>query len=135
MQVVINPADSTTLYAILTMEGDVVDVPGADGEGWVTPSGAPGQAVLGGLEGNQLYVVVAKQPGEDIQAADKLLLGTQVSVVGSAQAAEEYTITLTNGGFITKIMRRGISIDFDDTATAVVRAGDKITFDTDRSYQ
>ena len=131
MQVVINPADSTTLYAILTMEGDVVDVPGADGEGWVTPSGSPGQAVLGGLEGNQLYVVVAKQPGEDIQAADKLLLGTQVSVVGSAQAAEEYTITLTNGGFITKIMRRGISIDFDDTATAVVRAGDKITFDTD----
>ncbi|RHB47831.1 argininosuccinate synthase [Enterocloster aldenensis] len=131
MQVVVEPADPQAVYAILTMEGDVINVPDSDGEGWVTPEGSPGRAVLGGLEGNQLYVVVAKQPGEDTEAADKLLLGTQVSVVGSSQADEEYTITLTNGGYITKIKRLGVSVDFDDTATAVVRAGDKITFDTD----
>ena len=50
-----------------------MDVPGADEDGWVTPSGAAPRAVLGGLVANQLYVVVAKQPGEDTAAADKIL--------------------------------------------------------------
>ena len=53
-QVVIEPANPETLYAILNMEGDAIDVPGADEDGWVMSSGASPRAVLGGLESNQL---------------------------------------------------------------------------------
>ena len=130
-QVVVEPANPETLYAILNMEGDVIDVPGADEDGWVMSSGASPRAVLGGLESNQLYVVVAKQPGEDTAAADKILLGTQVAVIGNTQEQQDYTIALTNGGFITKIMRDGAIIDFDDDKTAVVKAGDVISLDAE----
>ena len=131
MQVVVDPANTATMYAILSMEGDMINVPGADGDGWVTPSGSPLRAVFGRLESNQLYVIVAKQPGESTEPADKLLLGTQVAVVGNTQAEPDYTFALTNGGFITKIMRNGSPVEFDDVNTAVVRAGDKISFDTE----
>ena len=130
-QVVVEPAKSGTMYAILNIEGDVMDVPGADEDGWVMPSGASPRAVLGGLESNQLYVVVAKQPGEGAAPADKLLLGTQVAVIGSSQEQQDYTISLTNGGFITKIVRGGENVDFDDDKTAVVRAGDVISLDAE----
>ena len=91
-QVVIEPANPETLYAILNMEGDVIDVPGADEDGWVMSSGASPRAVLGGLESNQLYVVVAKQPGEDTAAADKILLGTQVAVIGNTQEQQDLSL-------------------------------------------
>lgn len=130
-QVVVEPADPGTLYAILNIEGDVMDVPGADEDGWVMSSGATPRAVLGGLESNQLYVVVAKQPGEDTGAADKILLGTQVAVIGNSQEQQDYTIALTNGGFITKIVRGGVTVDFDDDKTAVVKAGDLISLDAE----
>ena len=130
-QIVIHPADPGTLYAVLNMDGGQVDVPGADEDGWVMPSGSSPRAVLGGLETNQLYVVVAKQPGEDTAAADKILLGTQVAVTGNAQEQRDYTIALTNGGFITKIMRNGAPVDFDDETSAVVKAGDVISLDAE----
>ena len=69
--------------------------------------------------------------GEDTAAADKILLGTQVAVIGNTQEQQDYTIALTNGGFITKIMRDGAIIDFDDDKTAVVKAGDVISLDAE----
>ena len=130
-QVIVEPAKAGTLYAILSMEGDVIQVPGADEDGWVTPSGSPRRVVFGGLETNQLYVVVAKQPGEDTAASDKILMGTQVAVIGSSQAQQDYTITVTNGGRITKIMRGGAVVDFDSDTSALVRAGDQISLDAE----
>ena len=49
--------------------------------------------------------------------------------MGNPAMETDYTITLTNGGFLTKIMRDGRPVEFEDVTTAVVRAGDEISFD------
>lgn len=131
MKVVVEPAEATSLYAILTMQGEVIRVPGADADGWVTPDGSPRRAVLGELEAGHTYIVVAKQPAEDADPADKVSYGSVVSVAADSQASPDYTISLINGGFITKIMRDGNPVAFDENSAAIVKAGDQISLDAD----
>lgn len=125
MKVVVKAAGPDTQYAILDVDGNAVS-------DWVTPDDSPLQAVLGGLKANQSYVVVAKQKAEIAEPAEKLLLGTQVAVLGNPGIIREYTLTLTNGGRITGIQRGDEEeVPFEDPESAVVRAGDQILIDAD----
>lgn len=135
MRLVIAPAPPGCAYAILDMEGGVVNA--SRDEGWVTRPAVGGGVVLDGLSQNQLYVVVAKQSNEEGTAADRLAAGTQVSVMREPSRDQEYAFSLMNGGFIMRIDyadgREPLIFEEDQTVTsAMVRADDRIMINAPR---
>ena len=132
MRITIDPAAPNTLYGILDAEGNVIQVPGADEDGWTAAAGSAGAVSLGGLEPDQLYTVTAKHAGETASAADKRIMGTQVAVLGSDQQEQTYTVSLTNGGYIDEIVRNGTALEIESHAVnAVVRKGDIVKINAD----
>lgn len=121
MKLVISPAAATAQYAILDGNGRQVTNLGTDG--WVTP--VSGQAILGGLSGNQLYTVVARQTDEAVKAEDKAPMGTQISIAGNPQAETEYTIQIQNGGYISEY--NGTPMSQSQVTQLTARKGDKVT--------
>lgn len=132
-QIGIRPADSNSCYAVLDQDGHAVAVPGSADGGWVaaqTPAGAgQAEAILGGLEPDQIYAVVAKPKTDSAAPADKRDLGAELPT-GSGNARESrYTLQLLGGASVTEISRSGAAAELpEDPGRAVVQAGDKITF-------
>ena len=127
LRLTINPAAYDTYYAIMDIDGNTLFVPGSDADGWVLAESTRNEAVLGDLEPNQLYIVVAKHAGEMGTPADRQTMGTQVSVIYAGQEEKYYTISLTNGGYIDEIIRNGSVIETEEHAvSAIVKKGDTV---------
>lgn len=109
-QIVVNPADPDSDYAILDEDGNVVNYPGSD-NGWKTPVGKnPSTVTFDNLDPSKTYTVVARKKGDtSVTAASKKDLGTSVSAnPGDTLEAAKYIVEVKPGdNNIVKILSVG----------------------------
>lgn len=123
VQLMIHPAAPGASYAVLDLDGMVVQTEGADAEGWVREDG--GTAVLrsNAIKPAQTYTVTAKQDEDDRTPAEKISMGTQCFTGAAIGQEKTYTIEATNGAYIDWINEVRQE---EKPTSAVVKPGDQI---------